>query len=54
MYGHDNFDNFCTKLIYCQNYHHNHKYFGKLLIFMDDIEIHYLHYLNYFITSLTD
>lgn len=50
MYGHDNFDNFCTKLIYC----HNHKYFGKLLIFMDDIEIHYLHYLNYFITSLTD
>lgn len=54
MYGHDNFDNLCTKLIYCQNYHHNQKYFGKLLIFMDDIEIHYLHYLNYFITSLID
>lgn len=50
MYGYDNFDNFCIKLIYCYNY----KYFGKFLIFMDDIEIYYLYYLNYFIIFLID
>lgn len=54
MYGYDNFDNFCIKLIYCKNYYYNYKYFGKFLIFMDDIEIYYLYYLNYFIIFLID